>query len=203
MFERYLEEKRIYNRQKLSFIIFIAFSIFLSTPSSAHVKPTGSKIVNIPSQNLVRVEPVAPIVEEKPITPDEKELENSVIVEEDTVETPMLSNEEIELIALVVMAEAEGESEEGKRLVIDTILNRVDGKYWPNTVNGVIYQANQFTSMWNGRVNRCYVKEDICQLVREELQSRTNTEVVFFTAGGYGRYGTPMFQVGNHYFCKY
>ena len=51
-----------------------------------------------------------------------------------------LSTEEIELIALVTMAEAEGEPEEGKRLVIDTILNRVDFGEFPSTVTEVIYQ---------------------------------------------------------------
>lgn len=114
-----------------------------------------------------------------------------------------LTEEEINLIALVTMAEAEGESEEGKRLVIDTILNRVESEHFPNTVSGVIYQRNQFTSMWNGRVDRCCVQDDICELVREEATSRTNHEVVFFTAGNYGKYGKPMFPVGNHYFCSY
>lgn len=114
-----------------------------------------------------------------------------------------LSDYEIELLALVVMAEAEGESEEGKRLVIDTILNRVDSEHFPNTVEGVVYQPNQFTSMWNGRVDRCYVMDDICQLVREELESRTNYDVIYFTAGHYGEYGSHMFPVGNHYFSSY
>lgn len=114
-----------------------------------------------------------------------------------------LTQEEIELIALVTMAEAEGEPEEGKRLVIDTILNRVDGKYWPNTVSEVIYQKNQFTSMWNGRVDRCYVREDIVELVKEELISRTDYDVVFFRTTRYSDYGVPKFQVGHHYFSSY
>ena len=113
---------------------------------------------------------------------------------------PKMSIEDIELIALLTMAEAEGECEEGKRLVIDTVLNRVDSDEFPNTVKDVIYQKNQFTSMWNGRVDRCYVMEEICQLVEEELESRTNSEVVFFHAGKYGKYGTPLFSVENHYF---
>lgn len=119
------------------------------------------------------------------------------------VKEPLMSEEDIELIALVTMAEAEGESELGKRLVIDTILNRVDSKHFPDTVADVIYQKNQFTSMWNGRASKCYVKEDICQLVKEELESRTNDEIMFFTAGEYGKHGTPIFQVGNHYFSSY
>lgn len=115
----------------------------------------------------------------------------------------MLPREDIELIALVTMAEAEGECEEGKRLVIDTILNRLYSEHWPDTVSEVIYQPDQFTSMWNGRVDRCYVSEDICRLVEQELYLQTNTDVVYFTAGAYSDYGEPMFQVGNHYFSSY
>lgn len=117
-------------------------------------------------------------------------------------EEERLSEEDIELIALVTMAEAEGECEDGKRLVIDTILNRVDSHSFPDTVYDVIYQSWQFTSMWNGRAERCEVREDICRLVREELEARTNSDVIFFTAGCYSDYGTPMFKVGNHYFSR-
>lgn len=114
-----------------------------------------------------------------------------------------LNQEEIELIALVTMAEAEGECEEGKRLVIDTILNRVDSEHFPDTVYQVIYQPNQFSSMWSGRVDRCWIREDICQLVREELKIRLNSDVIFFNAGRYSEYGKPLFQVENHYFSSY
>lgn len=114
-----------------------------------------------------------------------------------------ISDEDVKLIALVVMAEAEGECEEGKRLVIDTILNRMDSEHFPNTIYEVIYQPNQFTCMWNGRTDRCEVKDEICLLVREELESRMNSEVVFFTAGCYSDYGVPLFQVEHHYFSSY
>ena len=113
-----------------------------------------------------------------------------------------VSEEDIKLLALVTMAEAEGESEKGKRLVIDTILNRVDSKQFPNTIRGVVYQKNQFTSMWNGRINKCYVKKDIRRLVVQEINRRTNRNVMYFTAGRYGNYGKPMFRIGNHYFSS-
>lgn len=113
-----------------------------------------------------------------------------------------LSEEDIRLIALVTMAEAEGECEDGKRLVIDTILNRVDSCSFPDTVYDVIYQPWQFTSMWNGRAERCEVRDDICELVREEAEARTNSDVIFFSAGCYSDYGTPMFKVDNHYFSR-
>lgn len=123
---------------------------------------------------------------------------------EEEIQSYSLTDEEIDLITLVTMAEAEGECEEGQRLVIDTILNRVDSelRYFPDTVYDVVYQKNAFSSMHNGRVKRCYVKEEIRQLVIEELQERTNYEVMYFHAKKYGKYGTPMFAVGNHYFSS-
>ncbi len=114
-----------------------------------------------------------------------------------------IAEEDISLIALVTMAEAEGECEKGKRLVIDTILNRMDSEHFPDTVYDVIYQPYQFSSMWNGRVDRCEVRDDICQLVKEELEVRTNYDVIFFSAGCYSDYGVPMFQVEHHYFSSY
>lgn len=114
-----------------------------------------------------------------------------------------ISQEEIDLIALVTMAEAEGETELGKRLVIDTILNRVDDSHFPDTVHDVIYYPNAFSSMWNGRVDRCSVKDEIVELIKEELLERTNYECVLFTAGGYSTYGEPMFQECCHYFSSY
>lgn len=114
-----------------------------------------------------------------------------------------ISQEEIDLIALVTMAEAEGETELGKRLVIDTILNRVDDPHFPDTVHDVVYYPNAFSPMWNGRIDRCYVMDEIVELVKEELLERTNYECVFFTAEGYSAYGVPMFQECCHYFSSY
>lgn len=124
-----------------------------------------------------------------------------LVIEE--AEKSTLTQEEIELIALVTMAEAEAEPVEGQRLVIDTILNRVDSEHFPDTVHEVIYQPNQFTSMWNGRLGRCYIREDLVQLVKEEAESRYNSEVVFFRTGRYSDYGDPLFKVGHHYFSRY
>jgi N-acetylmuramoyl-L-alanine amidase len=99
---------------------------------------------------------------------------------EPEVDTLPLTDEEIDLIALVTMAEAEGESELGKRLVIDVILNRWESKRFPDTIKGVIYARNQFECMTNGRVDRCHVKDDIRELVIEELQSRTQSNIHYF-----------------------
>lgn len=111
-----------------------------------------------------------------------------------------ISDNDIDLIALVTMAEAEGESELGKRRVIDTILNRFESDLFPDSIEDVIYQKNQFTSMWNGRIEKCYIDDTIRQLVVEELDCRRDDKVIYFTAGWYGKYGTPTYRVGHHYF---
>ena len=126
-------------------------------------------------------------------------VEPIVVDEEPAID---ISEEDTNLLALVTMAEAEGESELGKRLVIDTILNRVDADEFPDTIYEVVYQPNQFSSMWNGRINRCVVLDSIKNLVHEELENRTNYEVTFFRTGHYTSFGEALFQEGAHYFSK-
>lgn len=190
-------------RKKLTRIAaaFMAVAFLFSTTVYGSYTPTTPKFKTDICEIVTpeRHEFTKPAVERK--EKDEETVEVVEVVE--VVPETVLSEEEIELLALVTMAEAEGEPELGQRLVIDTVLNRMDSPYFPDTIYDVIYQKNQFSSMWNGRVERCYVRDDIVQLIREELVSRTNTEVVFFRTQHYSAYGVPLFQVGHHYFSSY
>ena len=149
-------------------------------------------------------ETIETTVEEiKPQVEEVEEIEEPEVEEPEVEEISQeiyLSDGEMKLIAIITMAEAEGQSEYGQRLVIDTILNRVDSPRFPNTVRDVIYSPGQFSCVWNGRADRCYVKDEIYQLVLEECITRSNRDVVFFTAGGYAYNGVPVFQEGDHYF---
>ena len=120
----------------------------------------------------------------------------------DCPDEPDISDKELKLLALVTMAEAEGESELGKRLVIDTVLNRVDSPYFPDTITDVIWQKSQFESMWNGRADRCAVTDEALRLAKEELKDRTNCDVLYFRTKHFSKYGSPLFQEGNHYFSS-
>lgn len=113
------------------------------------------------------------------------------------------SERDIDLIALVTMAEADGEPELGKRLVIDTILNRVEHPSFPSTAYEVVYSPNQFTSMTNGRVDQCYVKESIRTLVIDEIDRRTDSQVLYFRTGRYHENAKDLYKIGNHYFSGY
>lgn len=187
----------------LSFVLVLTIAIKSTASSDSPPMVTSEAI----EQDIAYVEPV--VISEMAVTyspaPIKEPIVKAVIeepVEEEIWPYP-ISQEEIDLIALVTMAEAESETELGKRLVIDTILNRVDDPHFPDTVNDVIYYPNAFSVMWNGRIDRCCVMDEIVELVKEELLERTNYECVFFTAGGYSAYGVPMFQECCHYFSSY
>lgn len=74
-----------------------------------------------------------------------------------TVPTIPYSASDIDLLARLIMAEAQGESYEAKVAVGAVVMNRVKSPSWPNTVSGVIYQNIngyvQFSPVANGYIN--------------------------------------------------
>ncbi len=61
--------------------------------------------------------------------------------------------EDIDLLARIIYAEARGEPYNGQVAVGAVILNRVEHPDFPDTIDGVIYQDGQFTSVTNGQFN--------------------------------------------------
>lgn len=112
----------------------------------------------------------------------------------------LITMDDAVLIAKLVLAEAEGEPELGKRLVIDTVLNRLDSSDFPNTVYDVVYQPYHYDPAWDGRIDLFSELDDAFKLVVDEIHNRTNSEVLYFRTDKFHEFGTPMEQVGNHYF---
>lgn len=107
----------------------------------------------------------------------------------------------LELLAVCVEAEAGNQSLDGKRMVVDVILNRVDDPDWPDTITEVISDPYEFSSYWDGGMDKVWEpSEETFQAVRMELGNRSWPGIYYFTAGGYGAYGIPWKQVGGHYF---
>ena len=107
----------------------------------------------------------------------------------------------LELLAICVQAEAGNQPLTGRRMVVDVILNRVDDPDWPDTIEGVITQRNQFTSYWDGGMERVWEPDELTiRAVQMELENRSYPGLFYFTAEGYSRYGTPWQKVGGHYF---
>lgn len=183
-------------KKSLKIMAVMWLSLLLSAGININTEEPVQNVETVKMEHEVSIKPVN--YSSNPA----KAVEFKTLVKSSSIEVERFSEEDIELIALVTMAEAEGESEEGKRLVIDTILNRVDSElsYMPDTVYDVVYQKSAFSSMWNGRVDRVEVTDEVVQLVREEIEDRTNYDVLYFHANKYGKYGTPLFSEGNHYF---
>ncbi len=115
---------------------------------------------------------------------------------------PVYPEDELNLIALLTEAEAEGEPEYGKRLVIDVVINRMLSGSFPNTVREVIFHKGQFESMWNGRTNHVSATPETRQLVLEELRDTTNRQVLYFRTKHYFSGQTQLCNVGHHYFSR-
>ncbi len=109
--------------------------------------------------------------------------------------------DDLELMAACVEAEAGNQGLDGKRMVADVILNRVEDPAWPNTIEGVITQKYQFSTYWNGAMDGVSITDETFEACKMELKERGWPGIYYFTAGGYGEYGTPWRKVGDHYFC--
>ena len=112
------------------------------------------------------------------------------------------SSEDITLMAKIVSAEAGNQPFQGKKLVASVILNRVDSDKFPNSVKEVVYQEKQFAVIKNGSFDKTIAIEEDYEAVLQETKHRSNNNILYFTAGGYGKSGKPAFSVGNHYFSK-
>ena len=106
----------------------------------------------------------------------------------------------LELLACCVEAEAGNQGLYGKQLVVDVILNRVDDSDFPNCIYDVIMQKNQFSVVSDGRINQVTPTEETYEAIKLEFEHRQNTEILFFTAEGFSKYGTPWMKIGDHYF---
>lgn len=175
------------------FLIALAMVIFLAYADLPSMVPEKVEAETIEST-------WEPIPEEPEAEPMRVE-----IVEAETEETEYTEEDfydDLELLAYTVMAESGNQEELGKRLVIDCILNRVDSKYFPDTIKDVVYAPGQFEVVARGTLYRNCPTDDIYTLIREEIANRTNTEVVFFNSIGFTKCGEPWQQVGAHYFSK-
>ena len=115
--------------------------------------------------------------------------------------TEELYYDSLELLAICVQAEAGNQPLTGRRMVADVILNRVDDPDWPDTIEGVITQQYQFSSYWDGGMDRVYEPDELTiKAVKMELKQRSWPGLNYFRTGRYSSYGTPWKKVGDHYF---
>lgn len=95
---------------------------------------------------------------------EEAELEAEMIqkAQERSMAAPpmIISDHDAYLMEKVTMAEAESEDTEGKALVMLVILNRVESDRFPDSIEGVIFEKEAFSSIDNGRYDSVEPDED-------------------------------------------
>ena len=111
------------------------------------------------------------------------------------------------LLAKIAMAEAEGESIQGKILVILVVLNRVHNADFPNTIQGV--EENQFTPVINGRFDKVEPDADCWEAVQVVMEAQYDYSggALYFEScddadNWHSRNLDFLYQCGNHKFYK-
>ena len=90
---------------------------------------------------------------------------------------------EIELLERVVEAEAGNQGLYGKRLVTAVIYNRVDSEKFPNSIYDVLVSPHQFSTVWNGAIDKVEITDETRMAVILEMEHRSDDEILYFNCG--------------------
>ena len=163
--------------------------------------------------------PVATVIE--PLTYEHEIMEVNVIEEDiivdEVIDTTVdaniieISDDEYNELARIIMAEAEGEDLDGKILVGNVVMNRVNSSGFPDDIISVVRQERngvyQFSPVGNGRIDRVTPSEDCYMAVDMILQGYDISDgaLYFESCDGdswHSRNLELLFKHGGHRFYK-
>lgn len=127
-----------------------------------------------------------------------------------------LEEDELDVLQRIVEAEAGNEDEDGKLLVANVVLNRVDSDRFPGTVTEVVFQQSkgvtQFSPVASGRIHTVEVSEETVAAVERALAGEDISQgALYFAARKYASSSkmrwfdeklTFLFRHGGHEFYK-
>ena len=139
------------------------------------------------------------------------------IVDYEVLEQTMqyqLSDQDYNTLLRIVEAEAGGEDEDGKLLVANVVLNRVNSKIFPDTVTDVVMQKEQgvaqFSPTVDGRFQNVRISKETYAAVERALYGEDISQgALYFCARQkadseklqwFDRKLTRLFSYGNHEF---
>ncbi len=128
----------------------------------------------------------------------------------------LFDEEEVEILKRIVEAEAGNQDEDGRLLVANVILNRVESEKFPDTVKEVVFQEEkgvcQFSPVSNGRIWRVKVSEKTSAAVERALNGEDISDgALYFAARKYADDGKMrwfdtklvyLFEHGGHEFFR-
>lgn len=89
------------------------------------------------------------------------------------------TDQEILILNKIAIAEARTEGVEGMAYVMQTVLNRVASDAFPNTIEGVVFEPNQFSTIANGAYDNAQPNEESKEAL-EKIQEYENKGQLFF-----------------------
>ena len=110
-----------------------------------------------------------------------------------------------QILMRIATAEAENQHCEGMYLVMTVVLNRVNSPNYPDTIEGVVFQDRQFSSVKNGRYNRVEIPQEAHEaLARLEKGEPIDDDIIAFEVNDGSnsllKYFDYKYTVGNHNF---
>ena len=114
-----------------------------------------------------------------------------------------LTDEEIELLARIVMLEAGGEQVLGQEAVVEVIFNRIYREDFPDTLYDVLSQKRQFATWKNRNIKAATPTDEVYASIKNVLSGETHIlpyETVYF--GLAAENSKKQTVIGNHVFCN-
>jgi len=119
-------------------------------------------------------------------------------------------DDEREIFARLVQAEAQGEGFEGRLAVANVVLNRVRSKGFPDTIRGVIEQDGQFCPVRTGAIDSVEVDSITTAVVDDAIRGEEAVpgDALFFynpaivSRGHSIRNREVVQEIGNHVFAR-
>ena len=113
-----------------------------------------------------------------------------------------VSEYEGDLLERILWAEANDQSFDGQKAVVEVIFNRLRSSEWPNTIEGVLSQKGQFAT-WKSRnkVRPTEVQSDVISEVLRETETVIPADYVYFSTKKHG-WRHDCFKIEDHWFGR-
>lgn len=120
-----------------------------------------------------------------------------------------ICNNDLIILRKITEAEAGGEDEKGKILVVNVIMNRLKSNQFPNTIHDIVFQKNQFEPTRNGVFDKVIPSKNTIVAVDKAINGTDYSQGALFfrTMKGYQNSWhelnlTKLFTHGGHVFYK-
>ena len=150
--------------------------------------------------------------EGSPVTEVQAEAEETAAEEPAREVFTGYSDSDYDVLLRIVQAEAGNCDMEGRVMVANVILNRVENDSFPNTITKVVYQKHQFSSVSNGSIKRCRVTAETVEAVGRALSGEDLTDGALYfmnrhasskkNTSWFDRHLEFLFKHGNHEFFR-